>query len=53
MQDYKEALALMYLKQQDLTDKTPSELYDMYKEAYAEIYQCEEDDVLHTPLNEF
>lgn len=53
MQDYKAELALLYIKQQDLTDKTPSDLYNMYQEAYAEIAQCEEDDILHTPLSQF
>ncbi len=32
-----EALALLYVQSRDLSDKTPSEIYSIYREAYAEI----------------
>jgi len=32
-----EAIAMLYLKEQDLTGKTPVEIYNMYWDAYYEI----------------
>ena len=34
---YAEALALLYVQNQDLGGKTPSEIHTMYQEAYYEI----------------
>lgn len=34
---YAEALAMLYLQNQDLREKTPSEIHTMYQEAYYEI----------------
>lgn len=33
----KEAVAFLYVQHQDLTGKSPSEIYTMYQEAYYEI----------------
>lgn len=35
--NYKEALAMLYLKKQDLTDKTPEELCALYWETFYRI----------------
>lgn len=32
-----EAVAMLYMQHQDLTGKSPSEIYTMYQEAYYEI----------------
>lgn len=32
-----EAVAMLYVQQQDLSGKSPSEIYTMYQEAYFEI----------------
>lgn len=36
---YAEALAMLYLQNQDLREKTPSEIHTMYQEAYYEIFK--------------
>ena len=38
--DYSEALAILYLQNQDLNGKTPSEIHTMYRKA---IYEIRED----------
>ncbi len=35
--NYAEALAMLYLQNQDLRGKSPSEIHTMYQEAYYEI----------------
>jgi hypothetical protein len=35
--DFAEALAMLYLKTRDLTEKNPTEIHDMYWEANLEI----------------
>ena len=32
-----EAIAMLWVQQQELTDKTPEEIYDMYKDAYDKV----------------
>ena len=36
-----QALAMLYMQSQDLSGKTPSEIYQMYREAYDEICETE------------
>ena len=39
--DKMQVLALLWLENQDLTDKTPTEIHSMYENAYLEIVNSE------------
>lgn len=39
--DYREALALLYVQNQDLADKTPEDIWEMYTEALQRIKKAQ------------
>lgn len=49
--NYKQALAILYLQNQDLKGKTPTDLYQMYHKAMNEIDSIEEKEI--APFTEF
>lgn len=38
-----QALALLYVQNQDLSGLTPEEIYDKYRDAYERIHNCRND----------
>lgn len=48
--NYREALAMLYLQQQDLKGKSPTDIYTMYLDAFEEIDNIAEHDLLTDPI---
>lgn len=45
-----QALALLYVQNQDLSGLTPEEIYDKYRDAYERIYKHKSGKVTYNPV---
>lgn len=45
-----EALALLYVQNQDLSGLTPEEIYDKYRDAYERMYKYKKDNPRYNPV---
>ena len=45
-----QALALLYVQNQDLSGLTPEEIYEKYRDAYERIHDCRNDNPRYNPV---